>query len=80
MSQIKQLIRLKQQGYSLASGNRFRTFNVMDDCSREILCIEIATSISSLRAARTLVFHFATTVSTPFSDSWDWTFLIFVTN
>jgi len=39
---------------SLASGNRFRTFNVMDDCSREILCIEIATSISSLRVTRTL--------------------------
>jgi len=39
---------------SLVSGNRFRTFNVMDDCSREILCIEIATSISSLRVTRTL--------------------------
>ncbi|WP_369012021.1 MULTISPECIES: DDE-type integrase/transposase/recombinase [Sphingobacterium] len=39
---------------SLASGNRFRTFNVMDDCSREILCIEIATSISFLRVTRTL--------------------------
>ena len=25
----------------------------MDDCSREILCVEIATSISSLRVTRT---------------------------
>ncbi|KKX46402.1 transposase IS1400, partial [Sphingobacterium sp. IITKGP-BTPF85] len=39
---------------SLASGNRFRTFNVMDDCSREILCIEVATSISSVRVTRAL--------------------------
>jgi putative transposase len=39
---------------SLASGNRFRAFNVMDDCSREILCIEVATSISSVRVTRAL--------------------------
>ncbi len=39
---------------SLASGKRFLTFNVMDDCSREILCIEIAISISSLRVTQTL--------------------------
>lgn len=39
---------------SLASGNRFRTFNVIDDCSPEVLCVEIATSISSLRVTRTL--------------------------
>ena len=39
---------------SLASGNRFRTFNVMDDCSREALAIEIGTSICSQRVTRTL--------------------------
>ncbi len=39
---------------SLAGRNRFRIFNVIDDCSREILCIEIGTYISSLRVTRTL--------------------------
>lgn len=39
---------------SSACGNRFITFNVIDDCSREILCIEIGTSISSLRVTRHL--------------------------
>lgn len=36
-------------------GNRkFRTFNVMDDCSREVLAIEVDTSLSSKRIIRTL--------------------------
>ena len=36
-------------------GNRkFRTFNVMDDCSREALAIEIDTSLSSRRIIRVL--------------------------
>lgn len=36
-------------------GNRkFRTFNVMDDCSREALAIEIDTSLSSKRIIRIL--------------------------
>lgn len=36
-------------------GNRkFRTFNVMDDCSREALAIEIDTSLSSKRITRIL--------------------------
>jgi len=36
-------------------GNRkFRTLNVMDDCSREVLAIEIDTSLSSKRVIRTL--------------------------
>lgn len=36
-------------------GNRkFRTFNVMDDCSREALAIEIDTSLSSKRVIRIL--------------------------
>lgn len=39
---------------SLASGNRFRTLNVLDDCNREALVIEIATSISAKRVTRTL--------------------------
>lgn len=38
----------------VVSGRRFRTFNVMDDCSREALAIEIDTSLSSQRAIRTL--------------------------
>ncbi|GAB3534872.1 hypothetical protein GCM10027443_22700 [Pontibacter brevis] len=39
---------------SLASGTRFRTLNVIDDCNREALAIEIATSISSKRVIRVL--------------------------
>jgi putative transposase len=36
-------------------GNRkFRTFNVLDDCSREALAIEVDTSLSSRRIIRTL--------------------------
>lgn len=36
-------------------GNRkFRTFNVIDDCSREALAIEIDTSLSAKRIIRTL--------------------------
>jgi putative transposase len=39
---------------SLASGNKFRTLNVFDDCNREVLAIEIATSITAKRLTRTL--------------------------
>ncbi len=39
---------------SLASGNKFRTLNVIDDCNREALVIEIATSITAKRVVRTL--------------------------
>ncbi|WP_221407216.1 IS3 family transposase [Elizabethkingia occulta] len=39
---------------SLTGNRRFRTFNVMDDCSREVLAIEVDTSISSKRVIRTL--------------------------
>jgi putative transposase len=35
-------------------GRKFRTFNVMDDCSREVLAIEVDTSLSSRRIIRTL--------------------------
>jgi len=33
---------------------RFRTFNVLDDCTREVLAIDIDTSLSSKRIIRTL--------------------------
>jgi len=39
---------------SVVSGRRFPTFNVMDDCSRDALAIEIDTSLSSKRVIRTL--------------------------
>lgn len=39
---------------SLASGSKFRTLNVIDDCNREALAIEVATSIASKRVIRTL--------------------------
>lgn len=39
---------------SLASGRKIRTFNVLDDCSREVLAIDIASSIPSERVVRTL--------------------------
>lgn len=39
---------------SLASGRKIRTLNIIDDCSREILAIEIATSIPAERVVRTL--------------------------
>jgi putative transposase len=36
-------------------GNRkFRTLNIMDDCSREVLAIEVDTSLSAKRVTRTL--------------------------
>ena len=37
---------------ALASGRRFRTFNVVDDFNREALHIEIDTSITSVRLVR----------------------------
>lgn len=39
---------------SRVGGRKFRTFNVMDDCSREALAIEVDTSLSSKRIIRTL--------------------------
>jgi len=39
---------------SMVGNRRFRTFNVMDDCSREALAIEVDTSLSSQRIIRTL--------------------------
>jgi putative transposase len=39
---------------SMVDNRKFRTFNVMDDCSREALAIEVDTSLSSKRIIRTL--------------------------
>lgn len=39
---------------SLASGRRFRTLNVLDDYNREVLHIEISTSLPSVRVIRVL--------------------------
>ncbi|HEU4607157.1 MAG TPA: IS3 family transposase [Chitinophagaceae bacterium] len=39
---------------SLVCGRKFRTFNVIDDCSREVLAIEIDTSLPAPRIMRTL--------------------------
>jgi putative transposase len=39
---------------SMVGGRKFRTLNVMDDCSREALAIEVDTSLSSKRIIRTL--------------------------
>lgn len=39
---------------SMIGNRRFRTFNVMDDCSREALAIEVDTSLSAKRVIRVL--------------------------
>jgi putative transposase len=39
---------------SMVGNRKFRTFNVIDDCSREALAIEVDTSLSSRRIIRTL--------------------------
>lgn len=39
---------------SLVCGRKFRTLNVIDDCSREVLAIEIDTSLPTPRVVRTL--------------------------
>lgn len=39
---------------SMIGNRKFRTFNVIDDCSREALAIEVDTSLSSKRIIRTL--------------------------
>lgn len=39
---------------SLVSGRKFRTLNVIDDCNREALAIEVDTSLSAKRVIRTL--------------------------
>lgn len=39
---------------SMVGNRKFRTLNVMDYCSREVLAIEVDTSLSSRRVIRTL--------------------------
>ena len=39
---------------SMVGNRKFRTFNVMDDCSREALAIEVDTSLSAKRVIRAL--------------------------
>lgn len=39
---------------SIVGGRRFRIFNLIDDCTREVLAIETDTSLSSKRFIRTL--------------------------
>jgi len=39
---------------SMVGNRKFRTLNVMDDCSREVLAIEVDTLLSSRRVIRTL--------------------------
>ena len=39
---------------SMVGNRKFRTLNVMDDCSREALAIEVDTSLSAKRVTRTL--------------------------
>jgi len=39
---------------SLIGSRKFRTFNVMDDCTREVMAIEVDFSLSSRRIIRTL--------------------------
>ena len=39
---------------SMVNGRRFRTFNLIDDCTREVLSIQIDTSLSSKRIIRIL--------------------------
>ena len=39
---------------SMIGNRKFRTFNVMDDCSREVLAIDVDTSLSARRIVRTL--------------------------
>src|SRR5205085_1388680 len=39
---------------SMVSGRKFRTLNIIDDCTREVLAIEIDTSLSGKRVTRVL--------------------------
>src|SRR5688500_18979837 len=39
---------------SLTTGKRFRTLNIIDDYNREVLCIEVDTSLPAARVKRVL--------------------------
>jgi putative transposase len=52
--QINQSWSMDFMSDSMVNGRRFRTFNLIDDCTREALAIEIDTSLSSKRIIRIL--------------------------
>ncbi|MFN5931396.1 MAG: DDE-type integrase/transposase/recombinase, partial [Sphingobacteriales bacterium] len=52
--QINQSWSMDFMSDSMVNGRRFRTFNLIDDCTREVLAIEIDTSLSSKRIIRIL--------------------------
>jgi len=54
MEKINQSWSIDFMSDSLVSGRKFRTFNVLDDFNREVLAIEIAVSLSSVRIIRVL--------------------------
>ena len=53
-SQINNTWSMDFMSDAMVGNRRFRTFNVLDDCSREALAIEVDTSLSSRRIIRTL--------------------------
>jgi putative transposase len=52
--QINQIWSMDFMSDSMVGNRKFRTFNVIDDCTREALAIEVDTSISSKRVIRIL--------------------------
>jgi putative transposase len=52
--QINQSWSMDFMSDSMVNGRRFRTFNLIDDCTREVLAIEIDTSLSTKRIIRIL--------------------------
>ena len=52
--QINQSWSMDFMSDSMVNGRMFRTFNLIDDCTREVLAIEIDTSLSSKRIIRIL--------------------------
>lgn len=52
--EVNQIWSMDFMSDSMTGNRKFRTFNVIDDCSREALAIEIDTSISSKRVCRIL--------------------------
>ena len=53
-AQINQTWSIDFMSDALVDGRKFRTFNILDDCSREVLAIEVDTSLSSKRIIRVL--------------------------
>jgi putative transposase len=52
--QINQSWSMDFMSDTLVNGRKFRTLNIIDDCNREALAIEIDTSLSARRVIRTL--------------------------